>query len=144
MTSELNWNNFDKVADLIETQTEKADNAQKRKDSNEALGQLLGVTDNPVFRKLNTEQQNMFLQHIVDKSGSGAGNVAQKLLEGLHLKAPALAPSTPAPAFGLGMAPPTPGGMGGQMPRVQQQQYHQAPQEDTTPPWFKPTDEDNK
>jgi hypothetical protein len=142
MTDKLNWDNFDKVSDLIEMQVEKTDDSQKLKDANEALGQLLGVTDNPVYQKMTTEQKNMFLQFVRDTAGKSSSDTAQKVLQGLHLRA---APSAPRMAPSMTLAPPTPGGMGGggSAPRANIPAHLQEP-EDDTPPWLKPVDEDDK
>jgi hypothetical protein len=145
----LNWQNFDQVTDILEQSTNKAKTVKQLKDANEALGQLLGVTDNAVFQKMNTDQKNQFLQIVMDQysqHGLKPADMAQKLLEGLHLRTPSLAPATPAPAFGL-----APSGPGGSTPRQQssywppqpgQQQQQQSSQ---WPPAFvpKPGDEED-
>src|SRR5690606_4153435 len=137
MTENLNWNNFDKVADLIEAQAENTKDSQKLKDANEALGQILGVTDNPIFQKMNTAQKNMFLQHVVENHGKSSSDTARKLLEGLHLRSPA--PTGPRMAPAMTMAPPTPG-MGGGAPRstTPQQPFYTTPDEtESLPPWLR-------
>lgn len=143
--NDLNWRNFDRVSELIESEAEKADATIKRKEANDALGQLFGITEKgkEVFRTLNTDQQNMFLEHVVKQSEQGGRNATsatQAVLEGLRIKAPAVrGPS--APALGMVMAPPVPGGMGGgnggMVPPQQPVQYVPQQPVDDTPPWLK-------
>lgn len=120
----LDWDNFDHVTDILESFADKSKSADQLKDANEALGQLLGVADKDVFRNMSIEQQNKFLQNIVDQHAQGAigsAQVAQKLLEGLYLRSPQISgPAVRGPSFG--MAAPTPGGMGGGAPRNMHQQ----------------------
>jgi pyruvate/2-oxoglutarate dehydrogenase complex dihydrolipoamide acyltransferase (E2) component len=116
--NEIEWGNFDTVTDILEDFADKTSNAKEMKDANEALGQLLGVGDNPVFQTMSIEQQNKFIQGVVDEhhsQGISPAQVAQKLLVGMQLRtAPAAGPSGPAFGFGLrGPAGPAPGGMGG-------------------------------
>ncbi len=113
----IEWKNFDTVTEILEEFADKSDNAKQLKDANEALGQLLGVGDNPVFQNMSIEQQNKFIQGVVDEHqnhGISPAEVAQKLLVGMQLRAPAVGPSGPSFGFGLrGPAGPAPGGMGG-------------------------------
>ncbi len=142
MTDKLNWNNFDKVADLIEAQADKTEDSQKLKDVNEALGQMLDVTDNPVFQKMTTAQKNMFLQHVVDNHGKASSDTARKLLEGLHLRSPA--PTGPRMAPAMTLAPPTPGMGGGGATRTatpQQPAYTTPDETESLPPWLKPAED---
>jgi hypothetical protein len=152
-SEKIDWNNFEKVADILEDFAGKAKNGKQSKDANEALGQLLGVSDNVIFQKMNSDQQNQFLQSVVDshsQHGLTSSQVAQKLLEGLHLRTPQLAPATPAPVYGMAMAPPVPGlapGGGGGGARPQQQQQNQQPppaqqtqQGEQWPPPYVPVD----
>jgi pyruvate/2-oxoglutarate dehydrogenase complex dihydrolipoamide acyltransferase (E2) component len=110
----IEWDNFDEVTTILEEFAEKSKDRKQLKDANEALGQLLGVTDKDIFRTMNIEQQNKFLQNVVDQHkayGLSPADVAQQLLVGLQLRPPVNVPSTPAPAFGIrgpsapGMAP---------------------------------------
>lgn len=111
----IEWENFDQVTELIEEFAIKAQNMKQSRDANEALGQLLGVTDEPVFQTKSIEEQNKFLQKVVDEHQKGnltPAAVTQKLLEGLYLRMPANAPAGPrGPA--LGPAGPGMGGGGG-------------------------------
>ncbi len=150
-TNTVDWQNFNAVADIIEDFADKSKDGKKLKDANEALGQLLGVSEKAVFQKMNAEQQNAFLNGVMDqyqKSGSNPADMAQKLLEGLRLKTPQLAPGTPAPVYGL--APPVPGGMGGGGRPQQQQQNWQPPAQqqqqegEQWPPPYVPPADDNK
>jgi pyruvate/2-oxoglutarate dehydrogenase complex dihydrolipoamide acyltransferase (E2) component len=131
----IEWDNFDQVTAILEDFADKSKTHNQRKDANEALGQLLGVADKDVFRKLDIEQQNKFLQNVVDQyqaNGLSPADVAQKLLEGLQLRTPRYGQVAPSgPGFGVrGPAGPAPGGMGGgagavhypQGPMPQQQQ----------------------
>lgn len=119
----IDWGNFDQVAAILEEFAEKSKDLKQLKDANEALGQLLGVADKDVFTRMSIEQQNKFLQNVVDQysqNGLSPADVAQKLLEGLQLRTPQLAPATPAPVYGI--SAPTPGGMGGGASRNPHQQ----------------------
>ncbi|MDB5478166.1 MAG: sucB [Alphaproteobacteria bacterium] len=121
---EIEWDNFDKVAGFIEESADGAEDMAVIKDANEALGQLFGITDNPVFLKMNIEQQNKFLQKVVDEQQSGNLNpsaVALKLLEGLQLRMPAKAPVGPR-GPSLGPAGPGMGGVAWSGVSPQQQQ----------------------
>lgn len=112
----IEWDNFDQVAALLEESADKSNNTKQLKDANEALGQLLGVAEKAIFQKLSIEEQNKFLQNVVDQHkahGLSPADVAQQLLAGLQLRPPIYAPASSAPAFGVRMAPSGPGGMGG-------------------------------
>lgn len=119
-TTKVNWDNFDEVSMILEDFAEKSKVTTQKKSANEALGQLLGVADDSTFQRMNTDQQNQFIQSLLSEYksyGLNPADLANKLLQGLHLKTPQLAPSTPAPVFGISgpapMAAPAPGGMGG-------------------------------
>ncbi len=109
---DIDWGNFDQVTALLEEFAEKSKDPRNLKDTNEALGQLLGVADKDVFRQMSVENQNKFLQNVVDQhsqNGLSAADIAQKLLEGLALRNPKVSgPAVRGPA--MGMAIPTPGG----------------------------------
>ena len=122
-TTQRDWQNFDKLSELLVDYVDKARNPKQLKDMNDALGELLDVNEDSVFKKMNTDQQNQFIQSVVkehSEKGSSPVTMAQKLLEGLQLRTPQLAPSTPTPAYGL--RPSTPGLGGGGGARVIQQQ----------------------
>ena len=112
----IDWDNFDEVTAIVEEFAEKSKDMSQLKDANEALGQLLGVTDNPIYQNMSIQQQNMFLQSIVDESKAAnlsPAAVTNRLLVGLHLRMPADAPRAPGPSLGLhGPAGP---GLGGGM-----------------------------
>lgn len=131
----IDWTNFDQVTVILEEYADNSNDPSKLKDANEALGQLLGVTDVDVFRKLSIEEQNKFLQNLVDQSSQGTlggAEVAQKLLEGLHLRNPQpQGPAVRGPAMGVRI--PTPGGMG-MGGGGGQQQYYQPPPPTAYPP----------
>lgn len=107
----MDWDNFDQVTVILEEFAEKSKNFNELKDANDALGQLLGIDDKPVFQNMDIEQRNQFLQNVVDQHkqlGLSPADVAQKLLEGLALRMPKNAPTAPrGPA--LGFAPAGPG-----------------------------------
>lgn len=117
----VDWDNFDQVTGILEEYAEKSKDFRQLKDANEALGQLLGIAKNPVFFNMNTEQQNKFLQNVVDQYQANKlspADMAQHLLEGLALRTPRYpqqhAPVAPAMGFGMrGPAAPAPSGMGG-------------------------------
>ena len=116
--AERDWQNFDKLSEIFSDFTERSKDPKQLRDMNDALGELLGVKEDAVFQRMNTEQQNQFIQSVVDQyttQGLSPSVMAQKLLEGLQLRPPKFVPSTPTPAFGLrpsapGMAAP---GLGG-------------------------------
>lgn len=117
-TAERDWDNFDKLSEIFGDFTEKSKDPKQLRDMNDALGELLGVKEDAVFQRMNTEQQNQFIQSVVDQyteKGLSPSTMAQKLLEGLQLRTPQLAPATPTPAYGL--RPSAPGlsvpGLGG-------------------------------
>lgn len=117
---EVDWENLDQVTNVLEDYASKSKDFRTLKDANEALGQLLGVAENPVFFNMSTEQQNKFLQNVVDQYQANRlspADMAQHLLEGLELRTPRYAPQGPTgPALGFGMrgpAGPSPSGMGG-------------------------------
>lgn len=133
----IEWDNFDEVTAILEDLADKSKGGKPLKDASEALGQLLGVADKQVFQKMSIEQQNKFLQNVVDQYksyGLSPADMAQQLLAGLQLRPPINVPGTPAPAFGIRMAQsgPAPGGMGGggvhyAGPTQQQQQGYAPP-----------------
>ena len=119
--NEIEWDNFDEVTTILEDLADKSTSGKPLKDASDALGQLLGVADKPVFQNMSIEQQNKFLQNVVDHYkgfGLSAADMAQQLLAGLQLRPPVNVPGTPTPVYGIrpmGPAGPTPGGMGGGM-----------------------------
>jgi pyruvate/2-oxoglutarate dehydrogenase complex dihydrolipoamide acyltransferase (E2) component len=126
--TQRDWQNFDKLSELLVDYVDKARNPRQLKDMNDALGELLDINEDSVFRKMNTDQQNQFIQAVVkehSEKGSSPVTMAQKLLEGLQLRTPQLAPATPTPAYGL--RPSAPGLGGGGAARVVQQQATQPP-----------------
>lgn len=117
-TAARDWNNFDLLSEILSEFTEKTKDAKQLRDINDALSELFGVKEDAVFQKMNTEQQNQFIQSVTDQYknyGLSPATMAQKLLEGLQLRPPQLAPATPTPAYGL--RPSAPGlsapGLGG-------------------------------
>lgn len=127
----IDWKNFEEVTAFLEDFTEKSKDKNQLRDANDALAQLLGIGDNVKFQELNSDQQNNFLQSVINdraQYGLTAPEVAQKLLEGLQLRTPKIAPATPAPAFGIapvfapGLAPG-----GGSRPAWPPQQQWQGP-----------------
>lgn len=119
---EIEWDNLDHVTEMLTDFAQKAKDFNGVKDAVDALGQLLGVAENQVFFNMKTEEQNQFLQSVIDQSEAGElspADIARKMLVDLNLRPPQFTPYAPqAPNFGLGMRPPTPagpGGMGGGM-----------------------------
>jgi pyruvate/2-oxoglutarate dehydrogenase complex dihydrolipoamide acyltransferase (E2) component len=122
--AQRDWQNFDKLSEILVDFVDKAKSPKQVKDMNDALGELLDVNENAVFGKMNTDQQNQFIQAVVkehSEKGSSPVTMAQKLLEGLQLRTPQLAPATPTPAYGLRPSVPGLGGVGGGARVVQQQ-----------------------
>ena len=114
----IEWENFDQVTSILEDLADNPGSTKSLKDASDALGQLLGVADKQVFQKMNIEQQNKYLQGVVDQykaHGLSPADMAQQLLAGLQLRPPVQVAPTSAPSFGVRMAPsgPVPGGMGG-------------------------------
>lgn len=120
LSEELDWENFDRVTDILSDFSTRTRDAKSQKDNNDALAELLGIGENIVFRKLNVEQQNQFLQNIArqyQETGISPASMAQKLLQGLQLRpATPSGPRGPAPTLGMRPAAPGmrgPGGSGG-------------------------------
>jgi len=113
----IDWDNFDQVTAILEDFAEKSKNFKQLKDANDALAQLLGVGDNLLFQNMSIQQQNGFLQNVVDQYqqyGLSPADLAHTLLESLSLRGPKVVQAPVSPGFGLrGPAGPAPGGMGG-------------------------------
>jgi pyruvate/2-oxoglutarate dehydrogenase complex dihydrolipoamide acyltransferase (E2) component len=139
---ERNWDNFDRLSDILSVFTEKSHDIKQMKDMNEALGELLGVKEGAIFEKMSVDQQNQFVQQVIDQyqeKGLSPAVMAQNLLVGLQLRPPQpkMAPSAPS----LGLRPSAPGmgiGGGGGGARVQQQAQQQ-----TLPPDMPPRSDTN-
>ncbi len=125
-TVERDWENFDKLSEIFGDFTIRSKDPKQLRDMNDALGELLGIKENSAFQRMNTQQQNQFIQTVVDQytqQGLSPSVMARKLLEGLQLRTPQLAPSTPTPAYGLrpsapGLSVPGLGGSGTSRPQT--------------------------